>query len=368
MVQCVRDPCGWLLVSIVYGAIAYCDYVILYWIAYKLLWGSFWAYFHITAFNLLILCLFASHIRTAVSNPGIVPKPYETGDAYKGVALPPNTPLSESDENSEVQNLRKIQDKCLQWNWTECKKCRMLRPPRSHHCRYCGRCVRKMDHHCPWVNNCVGFNNQKYFLQFLFWVALTCLYAIITTVVYWAKGCAADCSLTEEEAQGKLWHSILVIMLCVLFGVFSITMLIDQISCIMNDRTSVEEAKGEDWVRSKKMGKKEKLQEICGQGVCLLWVLPFNSRKLPEEREFWDFSALFCDSEENPMLMSQRRKLDAVSSELVDAETRKKCQDVSIINSGAVHVSELSYCKDEIRPLATCTSGDEEVDSDFDSK
>jgi len=53
-----------------------------------------------------------------------------------------------------------------------CKKCNKRRPARTHHCRICQRCVLKMDHHCPWVANCVGYNNQKYFYQFLFYSTL----------------------------------------------------------------------------------------------------------------------------------------------------------------------------------------------------
>ena len=32
-----------------------------------------------------------------------------------------------------------------------CRKCKVFKPPRAHHCSICQRCVLKMDHHCPWV-------------------------------------------------------------------------------------------------------------------------------------------------------------------------------------------------------------------------
>ena len=52
--------------------------------------------------------------------------------------------------------------------WKICKYCKEVKPLRTHHCSLCGICVIKMDHHCPWINNCIGQDNQRYFLLFLF--------------------------------------------------------------------------------------------------------------------------------------------------------------------------------------------------------
>lgn len=50
---------------------------------------------------------------------------------------------------------------------------------RAHHCKYCGRCVLKMDHHCPWVNNCIGFRNYKFFMLFCMYTTLASCYVCV---------------------------------------------------------------------------------------------------------------------------------------------------------------------------------------------
>mmetsp|Transcript_18585 Transcript_18585/g.28542 ORF Transcript_18585/g.28542 Transcript_18585/m.28542 type:complete len:206 (+) Transcript_18585:637-1254(+) len=65
-----------------------------------------------------------------------------------------------------------------------CKKCKKIKPPRTHHCSICGRCILRMDHHCPWVGNCVGFNNHKFFLQFLISTFVGAAYTGLTMGLY----------------------------------------------------------------------------------------------------------------------------------------------------------------------------------------
>ncbi|KAI8973479.1 zf-DHHC-domain-containing protein, partial [Mycotypha africana] len=57
-----------------------------------------------------------------------------------------------------------------------CRTCKNFKPPRSHHCSRCGRCVLKMDHHCPWVNNCIGFANYGHFIRLLIYINISAVY------------------------------------------------------------------------------------------------------------------------------------------------------------------------------------------------
>jgi len=88
----------------------------------------------------------ASHFKTTFTDPGSVPES----------AVP-----IESSLNTKTCH-------------TMCSQCQTYKPPLSHHCRICNRCVSRMDHHCPWMNNCIGAGNLKHFILFLVYTWLGC--------------------------------------------------------------------------------------------------------------------------------------------------------------------------------------------------
>jgi len=61
----------------------------------------------------------------------------------------------------------------------ECSTCKIPRPARAKHCRICDKCFARFDHHCGWMNNCIGEKNTRYFVAFLVWHFLLCVYGTV---------------------------------------------------------------------------------------------------------------------------------------------------------------------------------------------
>ncbi|XP_054265049.1 palmitoyltransferase ZDHHC16 [Macrosteles quadrilineatus] len=83
---------------------------------------------------------------------------------YMGVVTPPGYPP---------------QDTLIPEAVSICKKCIAPKPPRTHHCSVCNRCVLKMDHHCPWLNNCVGHYNHRYFFMYMVYIVASTLFIMV---------------------------------------------------------------------------------------------------------------------------------------------------------------------------------------------
>lgn len=128
-----------------------------------------------------------------------------------------------------------------------CLRCRCNKPVRCHHCSTCGRCIMKMDHHCPWVNNCVGYYNQKHFVLFLFYIEISCIYSFIMLALR-ATYCFSRTSdlcinRPKEDVSFDLFMGVLAFFMAGIFGLFVGVMMQDQLTCIINNTSGIDELK-----------------------------------------------------------------------------------------------------------------------------
>ena len=111
-----------------------------------------------------------------------------------------------------------------------CEHDNCVKPPRTHHCSTCGRCVIRMDHHCHWVANCVGMHNMKMFLLFVFYTAAVCVFTIIE-FSYKGIWCAIEsekhsCTQKNLLMTEYLTVSIIAAILDLMVGGFCICLLV----------------------------------------------------------------------------------------------------------------------------------------------
>nr|XP_033806453.1 palmitoyltransferase ZDHHC20 isoform X2 [Geotrypetes seraphini] len=116
-----------------------------------------------------------------------------------------------------------------------CDRCQLIKPDRCHHCSACDICVLKMDHHCPWVNNCVGFSNYKFFLLFLTYSLLYCLFIAATVLQYFIKFWTND--LKDTHAK---FHVLFLFFVAAMFFISILSLFSYHCWLVTKNRSTIE--------------------------------------------------------------------------------------------------------------------------------
>ncbi|OII71789.1 DHHC family palmitoyl transferase [Cryptosporidium ubiquitum] len=284
----VYDICGILCMTLTELLLLYSTLVLNIFFIKKLFHSGEYILF---IFNLIccnflyIICSFC-HLSCSTTDPGVIPNNTDKGEILLPIEL-----------QTQTISIR------------SCAKCNNLKPPRTHHCSVCKRCIFKMDHHCPWINNCVGINNQKHFLLFLAYVFFFCVYSLILICFRFYR-CISypvpnssdiDSFIGDQFLKSSaellnnnlgtneiLYHDcnvtpisfifgFSVIVESLIFGIFCMAMFVDQVICIVNNTTGIEHLK-QEYLYSKKKSVYSLFIQVFGSKFSWRWFLPTMTR------------------------------------------------------------------------------------------
>jgi len=164
-----------------------------------------------------------------------------------------------------------------------CKTCKRSKPPRSHHCHVCKTCVFRMDHHCPWIGNCVGYYNHKFFVLFMFYLCMGCLY-----VACMAFKPFLDVPNFEQPWELPVSRNAITFCFIITVAVF---FAVGGLCCwhfflLLTNQTTIEfyvnqfaksaaKRRGEKWQNEFDLGVKKNFQIFFGSGkYWISWLLP----------------------------------------------------------------------------------------------
>ncbi|XP_014251150.1 palmitoyltransferase ZDHHC15-like isoform X2 [Cimex lectularius] len=153
-----------------------------------------------------------------------------------------------------------------------CEKCLHVKPDRAHHCSVCRVCVLKMDHHCPWVNNCVSFTNYKFFILFLGYAFLYCIFIVLTSLQYFIMFWNGNFEGTRK------FHILILFFVAGMFAMSLVSLFIYHCYLVSRNRTTLEAFRAPIFLSGAdkngfSLGRYNNFQEVFGDRKAL-WFLP----------------------------------------------------------------------------------------------
>jgi hypothetical protein len=291
----VYDDCCGLVCAIITVSL----HAFAYWAQWKYIFKPWLGLYSLPHFiyTFLAFMAVASHTRCQFTAPGVVPSN----------AKPPSR-LNFSAEDKGVEDEINIYYGQIHRRYTH-HRTQTIKPRTSHYCHEVDAVVIKMDHYCPWVNNVVALFTQKYFLLFVFYTCLTCIFCAITL-----GGRFLSCYRSNARAKYKNWHtsqkmpswctpdttdtivSICNVIEALIFGIFTIAMGCDQAQAVAENTNYIDRLQ-------KKKGEKQtilrSMEDIWGEPFNWRWFFPLPpTKKLKKDfqkfcKETWVTLAMF---------------------------------------------------------------------------
>ncbi|CAH0757364.1 unnamed protein product [Diatraea saccharalis] len=156
----------------------------------------------------LFLFTMSALLRTALSDPGIIPRAAAAEaaalEAGAGAGGGGGGGAGAGEAGRPPPRAREVLVRGRPVKLKYCFTCKMFRPPRASHCSLCDNCVDRFDHHCPWVGNCVGKRNYRYFYTFVVSLSFLAVFVFACAVAHLAleaRGAGLGAALRASPAS-----------------------------------------------------------------------------------------------------------------------------------------------------------------------
>ncbi|CAF4580981.1 unnamed protein product, partial [Rotaria magnacalcarata] len=154
-----------------------------------------------------------------------------------------------------------------------CFICRCIKPDRAHHCSVCEKCVLRYDHHCPWTNSCISYGNYKYFILFLAWALIFCIFVAGTSfeyfILFWQNVTNMEQTQNHSMSSSGKFHLLFLFFVAIVFAISISSLFFYHLFLIGKNRTTVESYRAPIFTNGPQkdgfdLGFKQNFQEIFG--------------------------------------------------------------------------------------------------------
>ncbi|CAI9101086.1 OLC1v1038332C1 [Oldenlandia corymbosa var. corymbosa] len=236
--------------------------------------NSFFSFLILVLFHFLLVLLTWCYLMVVLRDPGSVPENWKLvslGDIEEGntAAVPSSDPQNLAPTVASLDGVE------LESAVRYCNTCRNGKPPRCHHCSICQRCVLKMDHHCIWVVNCVGAQNYKFFLLFVFYTFLETMLDTLALLPSFIN--FFEQAKHRSSSPADLAVTFLAFVLNLAFALSLLCFVVMHTSLLLGNTTSVEVHEKKRTTRWKyDLGRKRNFEQVFGTKK-LFWFFPLFS-------------------------------------------------------------------------------------------